>query len=172
MRSFHSIPAVAAILTFLMLAGCSSDSSKPRTFAMGERVQLGHIIYTVFETQWMTQIGSDLDAKVPQNRFLVVRLSASNSGAADVLAPGMTVVDDDGKAYPESPNGGGVPHWLGSLREVKPAEAAQGNVVFDVPPRHYKLFLTDENEQKTAYVDLPLAFSTGSSEMPLPGPQK
>jgi hypothetical protein len=139
---------------------------------MGERVELGHIIYTVFETQWMTQIGSGLDAKIPQNRFFLVRLSAANSGIAEVLAPAMTAVDDDGKAYAEFSNGEGAPNWLGILRQVKPNEAAQGSVVFDVPPRHYKLRLTDENEQKTAFVDLPLTLTQEAPELPMPSTAK
>jgi len=139
---------------------------------MGERVELGHIIYTVFETQWMTQIGSGLDAKIPQNRFFLVRLSAANSGIAEVLAPAMTAVDDDGKAYAEFSNGEGAPNWLGILRQVKPAEAAQGSVVFDVPPRHYKLRLTDENEQKAAFVDLPLVLTPEAPELPIPNTAK
>ena len=172
MRSYRSVLIATAILDLLLVAGCSSGPSKPHTYAMGERVELGHIIYTVFETEWMTQIGSGLDIKVPQSRFFLVRLSAANSGNADVLVPNMSVVDDNGKAYTESTDGEGVPHWLGFLREAKPAEAAQGNVVFDAPPRHYKLRLTDENEQKTAFVDLPLTFNAETPELPMPSTEK
>jgi len=161
-----------AILSLLLAAGCSSGPSKPRAFAMGERVELGHIIYTVLETQWMTQIGSGLDVKIPENRFFLVRLSAANSGIVEVLVPSMTVVDDEGKAYAEFRNGEGAPNWLGILRQAKPAEAAQGNVVFDVPPRHYKLRLADENEQKTAFVDLPLTLTPDNPDLPMPSPAK
>ncbi len=161
-----------AILILLLAAGCAGGPSQPHAFAMGEKVELGHIIYTVFETQWMTQLGSGLDAKVPENRFFLVRLSAANSGIAEVLVPAMTVVDDDGKAYAESRNGEGAPNWLGILRQAKPAEAAQGNVVFDVPPRHYKLRLADENEQKTALVDLPLTLTSDAPELPMRIPEK
>jgi len=161
-----------AMLSLMLAEGCSRIASTPRAFAMGERVELGHIIYTVLETQWMTQIGSGLDAKIPANRFLLVRISAANSGIAEVLVPGMTVVDDNGKAYAEFANGEGAPNWLGILRQAKPAEAAQGAVLFDVPPRHYKLRLTDENEQKTAFVDLPLTFTPDTPELPMPGPAK
>jgi hypothetical protein len=172
MRPYRSVFIAAAVFDLLLAAGCSSGPDKPRTFVMGERVELGHIIYTVFETEWMTQLGSGPDAKVPQNRFFLVRLSAVNSGSAEVLVPGMTVVDDDGKAYAEFPNGEGVPNWLGILRQAKPAEAAQGNVVFDAPPRHYKLRLTDENEQKTAFVELPLTFNAETPELPMPSTEK
>ena len=166
MRSYSCVLIAAAAFGLLLAAGCSGGPDKSRTYAMGERVELGHIIYTVFETEWMTQIGSGLDARVPQNRFFRVRLSAANSGSADALVPNMSVVDDDGNAYTELTNGEGVPNWLGILRQVKPAEAAQGNVVFDAPPRRYKLRLTDENEQKAGFVDLPLSFNAETPELP------
>jgi hypothetical protein len=135
---------------------------------MGERVELGRLIYTVFETQWLTQIGSGPEAKVPQNRFFLVRVSVANSAPGEMLVPTMSIVDDNGNAYPELTNGQGVPQWIGFLRQVKPAEAAQGNVVFDAPPRHYKLRITDENEEKTALVDIPLTFNAETPEVPIP----
>jgi hypothetical protein len=52
------------------------------------------------------------------------------------------------------------------------AEAAQGSVVFDVPPRRYRLRLTDENEQRTAFVDLPLTFRPDAPELPMPNLSK
>jgi len=96
----------------------------------------------------------------------------ANSGVTDVLAPSLELVDDNGEIYAELPNGEGVPHWLGVLRQAKPAEAAQGSVVFDAPARHYKLRITDENEQKTAFVDLPLNFNPDTVELPFPDTSK
>ena len=55
------------------------------------------------------------------------------------------------------------------LRSVKPAESAQGNVVFDAPPRHYKLKLMDETGERSAYIDIPLSFGAETPEMPTPG---
>jgi hypothetical protein len=43
-----------------------------------------------------------------------------------------------------------LPRLAGFLRRVKPAETLQGNVVFDVPPKHYRLRVGDENSQKHA----------------------
>jgi hypothetical protein len=163
------LPLVAA----LTLAGCSSgDHIRPRTAMMGERIELGHIIYTVFETQWMTKIGSGVDAKIPQNRFFLVRLSMANSSNAPIMIPPMTLEDDDGKTYNELSDGQGVPQWIGLLREVKPAEADQGNIVFDVLPRHYKLRITDEDEQNPVLVDIPLSLVTDLPITPLPSEQK
>ncbi len=47
---------------------------------------------------------------------------------------------------------------IGALRTVRPAEAAQGMVAFDGPPRHYKLRGADEDDQQAALIDIPLSF--------------
>jgi hypothetical protein len=169
MRVCHPLlPLVAALL----LAGCSSSRVAPRTVSLGERVELGHIIYTVFDTQWLTHLGEGVDAKIPQNRYFLVRLSAANSGNAPVMIPAMTLEDDEGKAYNELSDGQGAPQWIGLLREVKTAEAAQGNIVFDVTPRHYKLRLTDEDAQNAVLVDIPLSIGNDLPVSPLPSDEK
>ena len=119
---------------------------------------MGHIIYTVYETQWMPQLGDGPAARVPQHRFFLVRIIAVNSGSADLIVPNATIEDDKGNSYPELQNGDGVPRWIGYLRTVKPAESAQGNLVFDAPPAHYRLRITDEGEDHSAYIDIPLSF--------------
>ena len=175
MRHLPLIPIVAAITAALLLNACSRGSSSPvRTYSMGEKVAAGQIIYTVYETQWMPQLGEGPTARVPQHRFFLVRMTAVNSGSAEVIVPNVTVEDDQGNTYPELQNGDGVPQWIGYLRTVKPAESAQGNLVFDAPPAHYKLRLTDENEENPAYVDIPLSFGAEipPAELPAPGPEK
>ena len=155
----------------LSLAGCSTPPVKLRTASLGDRIELGHIIYKVYDAQWLTQIGEGVDAKIPHNRYFVIRLSAANSSNAPTMIPATTIQDDDGKTYNELSYDVGAPNWLGLLREVKTAEAAQGNIVFDAPPRHYKLRVSDENEQSAVLVDIPL--SLGSEYLtPLPGEEK
>jgi hypothetical protein len=92
-----------------------------------------------------------------------------NGGGDDVLIPDMSIEDDSGNAYPALSNGEAVPQWLGSLRKVAPAEAASGNVAFDAPPRHYRLKVSDESGEKSAYIDIPLSFnSEAPAEVPIP----
>lgn len=168
MNALRSLPLALVVLA---LAGCSTPQAKLRTASLGDRIELGHIIYTIYDTQWLTQIGQGVEAKVPQNRFFLIRLSAANSSNSPVMVPAMTLQDDDGKTYNELAEDVGVPNWLGLLREVKTAEAAQGNVAFDVAPRHYKLRISDENEQDAVLVDIPL--SLGSDYLtPLPSGDK
>ncbi len=137
---------------------------------MGEKVQVGHLIYTVFETRWLMQLGQGSGARIPQNRFFLVRMSAGNSGGNQTIIPNFTVQDDNGNTYREVSNGDQVPQWMGYLVAVKPAEAAQGNVVFDVPPRHYRIRVTDENGERAALIDIPLSFSAETPDVVIPGP--
>jgi hypothetical protein len=158
---------IAALTAALLTASCGGDekSYPVRTYNMGERIQLGHLVYLVFETQWMTHIGDGPDARVPQHRFFLIRLSAVNSSNADLAVPTFTIQDDNGNTYNELSDGTGVPQWITYLRTVKPAESAQGNALFDAPPRHYKLKIQDEDGERTALVDIPLNFGAESPDI-------
>jgi hypothetical protein len=155
----------------LLVSSCSREAAEtPQVFDLGHRVSLGHLTYTAFETAWHTQLGSAATARVPQNRFLVVRMSIMNGGGEQLEVPNMTVEDDKGKSYEELSNGDGVTNWMGYLRRAKPAESVDGMIVFDAPPQHYHLKITDENGNHSAYIDLPLSFGSEIPEMPAPTP--
>jgi len=169
--------ALAAVVSAAgILSSCSDEpkASPVRTSNMGERVTLGHIVYTVFETQWLTHLGEGADARVPQNRYFLVRLSAVNVGTGEVIVPNFKVEDDSGNSYPElgGDQAQGVPQYIGYLRRVKPAESAQGHAVFDCPPRHYRLKIMDEDSERMGYVDIPLSFTSESPEVPQVGDTK
>ena len=66
----------------------------------------------------------------------------------------------------------GVPQYIGYLRTVKPGEPVAGNALFDAPPRHYKLKIQDETGEKTAYIDIPLAFTSETPDVPEVGREK
>lgn len=134
---------------------------------MGDKVETGQLIYTVFDTQWLPALKAGDKERVPANRFFVVRLSVLNSGGAETTAPPVSLVDDGGQTFGELPDGEGVPEWLGILRKIKPVDTERGNVVFDVAPQHYKLRVSDDSEQHTAFIDLPLNFA-GSAALPTP----
>ena len=171
MRQLRFLLLLAAVAAASLLSSCGDSGERPsaaQTFSLGEPVTLGHIVYKVFETQWLTHIGSGADARIPQHRFFLVRLSTVNSSSTDVIVPNFTIEDDSGNTYPELSSGEGVPQYIGYLRNVKPAESQQGNALFDAPPRHYKIKLTDETGEKTAYVDIPLSFASDSPDVPVP----
>jgi hypothetical protein len=139
-----------------------------KIFDMGSRVEAGHLVYTVFETQWLPQIGGGDTARVPKNRFFVIRLSAVNSGSEEMDVPNLTLVDDRGQTIDELQDGDQVPQWIGFVRRVKPADSISGNVLFDAEPKHYRLRVTDENGEKPALVDIPLNFNADAPPVSLP----
>ena len=156
---FLLLLAVAVAASLLSSCGDSEEKASPvRTYSMGERATVGHVVYVVFETQWLTHIGTGADARVPEHRFFLVRLNAVNSLGSDILVPNFSIEDDSGNTYPELSSGEGVPQYIGYLRSVKPAESVQGNALFDAPPRHYKMKIADETGEKVAYIDIPLSF--------------
>ena len=53
---------------------------------------------------------------------------------------------------------------VGCLRNVTPADFLQGNVVFDPPPPHYKLRVSDD-QNHAALVDIPLTFGAETPEI-------
>jgi hypothetical protein len=159
---------LAVAVTAFLLSSCGDEekTSPVLTYPMGDRAPVGHIIYKVFETQWLTQIGQGADARIPQHRFFLVRLSAVNSAGTDVIVPNFRIEDDRGNTYPELSSGEGVPQYIGFLRSVKPAESVQGNTLFDAPPAHYKLKIADETGEKSGYIDIPLSFTSTSTDVP------
>jgi hypothetical protein len=171
---FLRVSAGAAVLIAgAMLISCSApagNNSVIPTYAMGDRAQAGPVIYTLFENRWLAQLGTPPASRIPQNRFFMLRLSMVNSGSSEVIAPGLTLIDDNGQRYQELSDGDGVPQWIGYVRRIKPADTLTGNILFDVPPKHYKLEVTDEMEEKKALIDIPLSFgSEAPGVVPVPG---
>ena len=168
MRHVRNFTLLALLIAPLLLTSCG-DGDKPlpvRTYTMGERVSLGHVTYQVFETQWLTHLGTGPDQRVPKNRYFLVRMSAVNSGGAEIIVPNFVLEDDNGNSYPEMSEAEGVPQYIGYLRTVKPGESAMGNALFDAPPRHYKIKIKDETGEKTAYIDIPLTFLLETPDVP------
>lgn len=153
-RSTLLIPLVCLVAT-----SCSSSKKEAVTFPVGEKVTAGPLVYNVIDTQILTQLGDDpATARNPQNRFYLITISVSNSSTEDLAIPGLTLVDDAGKEYPEVADGANVPKWLGVVRRVGAAQTEQGNIVFDAPAEHYRLRLTDETDAQQLYADIPLNF--------------
>ena len=163
---FATLSAVFAAAALLVSCGEGEASYPVRTYTLGEHIALGHINYQVFETQWLTQIGEPPAQRIPKQRFFLVRMSATSNASADVMVPNFTLEDDSGNIYPELSDSEGVAQYIGYLRTLKPNDSAQGNALFDCPPRHYKLKIHDETGEKTAYVDIPLTFVSETPEVP------
>ena len=139
---------------------------------MGERAYAGHLIYTAYETQYLTQIPLDPDPRVPDNRFLLIRVNVVNSGGEEAVAPAMTIEDEMGKTYEELSDGRGVPQWITYIRTIKPGSSVQGWAVFDAPPKHYKLRAHDEVSDRYVLIDVPLTYGSENPDIALPAPKQ
>jgi hypothetical protein len=151
-----------AAVFFLILSGCSSAvpsaKNNAKTYASGEKAVAGPLTYNIVDTEIQPDLGTDDNRRTPQSRFIVIRVSAFNSSNAEVSIPAMTLIDDSGKTYPELADGTGVSEWLGVVRKVAPGQTGQGHVVFDAPAQHYRLRLTDPNDDADIGIDIPLDF--------------
>jgi hypothetical protein len=141
----------ALLLTFFVSSACTFRKKETRTVQMGEKAVIGPFIYQAFETSWPIS----LNDRNPKERFFIIRLSILNAGSTETTIPSLEVVDDQGNSYPEVADGAGVDAWLGLSRKVGVAQTEQGNIVFDVAPRHYRLRVADENDD-FMYIDIPL----------------
>jgi Domain of unknown function (DUF4352) len=163
----HSLLLAAlSIAGGLLLTGCNRQNSTQINFQMGDRITAGPVVYNVIQTIWRTQMGDIFKTRVPENRFLMITISATNGGGREVSVPLLTLEGDNGKEYRELENGDGVNNWFGLIRTISPAETRQGNIVFDVPLTSYRLRLTDGSEpgtEKFVWVDIPLRLDTDTS---------
>ncbi len=168
------LPPLLLVGVALGLVGCNKAQNLGRLeYPMGERVRLGPLTYNVVESAWRSQLGDALNIRVPDQRFLVVTISATNGGGKDISIPLLSLENDHGQTFLESDNGAGVENWLGLLRTLNPAQTQQGRIVFDIPLASYRLRLTDGGEpgsEKFAWVEIPLTMDTDTGvQTPMPG---
>jgi hypothetical protein len=164
------VPAGFAALFALFLGGCQKAQESRAQFAMGERVPVGQMTYSVIESAWRTQLGESFKVRTPEQRFLLVKISVTNGTGKDVSIPLLTLEGNSGQTYREIGDGEGVDNWFGLLRTISPGQTQQGNVLFDVPLTSFKLRLPDINEtgfEGYAVVDIPLRMD---SDLPIQSP--
>ncbi len=162
-----------ALLLLTLLLGCNMGGLKAPVSQMGELTTVGPVVYNVLETEWRTDLGSAGNSTIPEEKFLLVRLSIMNSGNQQIAVPLLSVDDPTGDSHLELDEVKGVPDWLGLLRILEPASSVQGTIVFDVPSGDYKLRVTDCGDlesERTALIDMPLTITTpGRIDPPDPG---
>jgi hypothetical protein len=153
------IPAAALVLA---CAFSSSACNKARnasfigTFHMGEKVQIGPMVYQVLESEWRTELGSG--GRTPRDRYLFLRMSITNDDASNAAVSTMTL-EGAGKTYSEvTEDMDKVDNWLGLLRNIRGSQTEQGWIVFDAPIAAYKLVIThgDVGDEKSAHVEIPV----------------
>jgi hypothetical protein len=162
-----------ALAAGLSLGGCQKGDSQQTNFQMGDRVIATPMLYNVVQTVWRTQLGDLFKVRVPDHRYLLISLSATNNGGKPVAVPFLTLEGSNREEYKELQTGDGVDNWFGLLREITPGETRTGNIVFDVPLASYRLRLTNGGEpgsERLVWVDIPLRIDTDTGvTAPLPG---
>lgn len=165
-RQFLIVAAAAGLLS----CSQSANVAPARTYQIGETVDVGHLAYVVSERQWQNQLGSGTDARLPTNRFFLVKVSVSNLGRSEVIFPNTQLEDEAGMDYPESADGEGVQDWIGNTRQLGPGRRMQGYLLYDVPPKRYKLRVYDEDEKEAEFIDIPLSFDSDVPDLTTGGP--
>ncbi len=155
-----ALPAMVLILVCAVFTiGChkARDTSFIGTFRMGERVQLGPLVYQVLESDWRNELGSG--GRTPKERYVFMKMSITNSSSSAVSVPAFTI-EGGGKTFTElSEDMDKVDNWLGLLRNISPSQTEQGWIVFDAPMTAYKLVVTDGGEvgkETSAHIDIPV----------------
>src|SRR5579862_2349078 len=160
----------SAATLVLLLSGCQKEEPPRTDFSMGENARVGKMTYSVIESAWRTRLGEGIKVRAPEQRFLLIKISATNGSGKDVSIPLLTLEGNNGQTYREIADGEGVDNWFGLLRTLNPNESLQGNVLFDVPLTSYKLRVPDVNVsgfEGYASVQIPLRMD---SEVPVQTP--
>ncbi|MEP7366740.1 MAG: hypothetical protein ABI972_26070 [Acidobacteriota bacterium] len=155
-----ALPALcAAICLLLPSCGAGGSAASSTVRQMGERIQVGPLIYTILEADWQNDLPGEASPRVPQHKFLTIRATVTNSGSREINMPLLHLVDEANNEILESDDGKGVEEWFGIYRVIKPADTLPGRLLFDARPGNYKLLLSDggDLEQEiTALVAIPL----------------
>lgn len=150
----------AAILCAIFGAGCRpTKAPMGAEYHIGDPAPAGPLTFNVIETRWASQLESFPTPRIPDHRFLLVRVTITNGGGAEAGVPFLKLVNANGDMFGESENGAGVDRWLGLIRRINPAQTEDGWVLFDVPTNSYKLRVSDgapENEH-IALIGIPLS---------------
>ena len=165
---------LALVTGGILGSGCSSGQMDGPVHKMGELTTVGPVIYNVLETEWRNQIGDSIQQTIPDSKYLLVRLTITNSGNQEVAVPLLNLEDEQGNSHMELSEIKGVANWLGLLRIVQPASTLQGVIAFDVPAGDYKLRVTDGGDlesEKTALIEIPLSLSGPQTVEPPSPPQ-
>ena len=126
MRPRRRFAITCALTAFLGFSGCARENISQIDYRMGEKVVDGPLIYTVIETSWVMQLGDMFHARLPEQRFMLVSISVTNSGGREVSVPLLTLKNSSGKEFEEVGDGQGIDRWFGLLRTIQPAQRCKG----------------------------------------------
>lgn len=171
-RKFSLRPAfhLSALAAIIVLASCGKNAAQSRAaFRMGQQMQVGSLIYNVLETKWVAQLGDMPRQRVPKQRFLLIRISVTNSGGKEASVPFLALEDAKGQSHPEEQSGEGVEGWMGFLRTIQPAQTENGWLLFDVAPGSYNLRVsgdTSGGDEQSLLIHIPLSVDSMNDVLP------
>ena len=96
-HSFRRHPyqrSVGPLALMLLLSACGeSTSTDSFVYKMGEKVNVGPMVYTVLEAEWKSELsgGAGSLPQTPKHRFLIVKIGMTNGGGAQAAIPLLTV---------------------------------------------------------------------------------
>lgn len=158
-------------ISLLPVSGCGVAAKKePRIYKMGEATQVGPLVYTILEADWLTHLSGGVD-RIPKDRFIVVRMTIQNAGSKEATVPLMSLEDGKGLELREVDDLKNVPDTLPLLRIIPPGETMQGRIVFDGPTRDLRLRVSDVSDpsnEQSALIEVPV--NLGDTQ-PLPVPK-
>jgi hypothetical protein len=160
---------VLCAVSLLAAGGCSAGKKEAKVYKMGEPAQVGSLVYTVLEADWLTHLSGPVD-RIPKERFIVIRLTIQNAGSNDATVPLMTLDDSKGLEIREVDDLKNVPDTMPLLRIIPPGETMQGRIVFDGPTRDLRLRVSDVSDpssEVSALIEVPM--NLGDTQ-PLPIP--
>ena len=166
------LKSVALLALTLALGSCEKQERTNVKYEMGEPVSIGPFTYVVVESSWRNQLGEGFNLRSPQNRFLLLKVSVTNTGTSEASIPRLSLQGSNDQMYEEAADANGVPSPLGLLRNVPPAQTIQGNILFDVPLTSFRLRVPDAGEtgyEKYAWIEVPLRIDADTVQAPLPG---
>jgi hypothetical protein len=135
---------IALCMIAVFLSSCTGVTG-PRISRgeMGEKVTVENISYTVLGADWVEAIGEGVNARIPENRFLLLRVSATNESGSPAQMGAFKLIASNGTEFDEIANGAAVTEWLGMARELDAKDSRQGVVLFDAPKAVYELQVAD-----------------------------
>ena len=165
---------ITLLILGTLLSGCRTKVAESKPWQMGEKVQIGPFIYTVVEADWKTELHGSNGNIYPKNRFLVLRISVTNSGGVERNLQFLHIKNDKDDQIIEYSELEGLAGWLGVIRKLAASATDQGIIVFDVPLGNYKLIVSDggnADEERTSLIDIPLVMKpeSVSGDAPITG---
>lgn len=165
--SFQKLAHTVTLLVLVGLTGfgCGQNARSSSAFKMGERIEVGGLVYTVLEADWRNQLGEGAEAQLPKHRFLLIKVAVTNGAGQQRDIPLLHIEDARKNSYMELSEVKDLSGWLGMIRLLPPGGIEDGWMVFDAPPGNYQLRLVSREgeDEVSRYVEIPLTLKDDSS---------